>query len=597
MLRGGVFINKVRKPTRRRQPQVDTARQEEQQEEAVAEPPTKKAKTTQAVETPKPKKTKTKTKQKQKPPPKSLFGSLFASKAKQLGISEKATASKQAEPEPASVEDDNIDDDYDSPPPATEDDFKEWLKEKQKKGVVPTVSQAIRAFDGRASKTQVQNWYKANAKKDSILDEIIETSAKKKALAEKVYNHIDSWHVPNEYHQADLLFLPHDDADMREKEKHKKQTLEEALSGSGLFEHDTLPHHRRFVLSGGDVSDRPKRERKQTKRYADEQAAESKTKRSKKRKARAMDEEEDDDELVDDDAPKFTGIYKYCLSVVDVATRYKGAYPLKTKTAKEVFKGLQHIYNTTPLAWPSILHTDHGSEFSGLRKILMSKKYDIPTVVRLEIPFYHLPFVENFNQKLTEKIMRSQQEEELSTGLVSRKWVEQLPEYLDDLNQVPQKATGDLTPSVAMTKTWVPQQAPGPPNKNNPLFKDWRKLSSMHYEVGDHVRHYVPKDQYQETTKPFKIVKDKGTRRAGDPTWSVRKFKVIRIYKPHRYSSKSLWMHDIWPLDYPEPKKPTEEDDKELKETKLGKLGPDVRPSEHFGYTRSFTYFQLKKTK
>ena len=45
----------------------------------------------------------------------------------------------------------------------------------------------------------------------------------------------------------------------------------------------------------------------------------------------------------------------YALTVVDVASRYKEAQPLTSKTAAEVADGLARIYKRSPLRWPKLL--------------------------------------------------------------------------------------------------------------------------------------------------------------------------------------------------------------------------------------------------
>ena len=44
--------------------------------------------------------------------------------------------------------------------------------------------------------------------------------------------------------------------------------------------------------------------------------------------------------------------YKYALTLVDVASRYKVARPLTSKLADEVAKVFASIYNDGPLTWP-----------------------------------------------------------------------------------------------------------------------------------------------------------------------------------------------------------------------------------------------------
>ena len=60
--------------------------------------------------------------------------------------------------------------------------------------------------------------------------------------------------------------------------------------------------------------------------------------------------------------------YKYALTVVDVASRYKEAEPLSTKESAEVAKAFSTIYKRSRLKWPKLLQVDPGREFMGAAK-------------------------------------------------------------------------------------------------------------------------------------------------------------------------------------------------------------------------------------
>ena len=47
--------------------------------------------------------------------------------------------------------------------------------------------------------------------------------------------------------------------------------------------------------------------------------------------------------------------FRYARTVVDVASRYKEAEPLSSKTSAEVADGLARIYKRSPLLWPKLL--------------------------------------------------------------------------------------------------------------------------------------------------------------------------------------------------------------------------------------------------
>ena len=67
--------------------------------------------------------------------------------------------------------------------------------------------------------------------------------------------------------------------------------------------------------------------------------------------------------LPHDKLPRGRKIYKYALTVVDIASRYKEAEPLPLKDSEEVAKAFQSIYKRSPLTWPQMLQVDPGREF------------------------------------------------------------------------------------------------------------------------------------------------------------------------------------------------------------------------------------------
>ena len=79
--------------------------------------------------------------------------------------------------------------------------------------------------------------------------------------------------------------------------------------------------------------------------------------------------------LPHDKLPRGKKIFKYALTVVDVASRFKGAEPLTSKDSSEVSRAFRKIYKG-PLKWPKILQVDPGREFMGEVTEEM-KKHDV----------------------------------------------------------------------------------------------------------------------------------------------------------------------------------------------------------------------------
>ena len=68
--------------------------------------------------------------------------------------------------------------------------------------------------------------------------------------------------------------------------------------------------------------------------------------------------------------------YKYILSVIDVASRYKVTRPLKTKQVKDVAEMIVDIYKVGPLTYPKIFQCDSGNEFKA-EVIRLLEKHEV----------------------------------------------------------------------------------------------------------------------------------------------------------------------------------------------------------------------------
>ena len=116
--------------------------------------------------------------------------------------------------------------------------------------------------------------------------------------------------------------------------------------------------------------------------------------------------------LPHDKLPRGRKIFKYALTVVDVASRFKAAEPLTSKDSSEVSKAFQKIYKG-PLKWPKILQVDPGREFMGDVTKEMSKH---ETRIRRGNPNVHRDqgIVERFNRTLGERLFSFQYSQEMN---------------------------------------------------------------------------------------------------------------------------------------------------------------------------------------
>ena len=127
--------------------------------------------------------------------------------------------------------------------------------------------------------------------------------------------------------------------------------------------------------------------------------------------------------------------FRYALTVVDVASRYKEAEPLTSKTAAEVADGLTRMYKQSPLRWPKLLQVDPGREFMGSISQLLAKHSVQVRRGRVDI-HRDQGIVERFNRTLAERLFGHQiaQEMRLPSGERSTEWVKRLPSVVAALN-------------------------------------------------------------------------------------------------------------------------------------------------------------------
>ena len=111
--------------------------------------------------------------------------------------------------------------------------------------------------------------------------------------------------------------------------------------------------------------------------------------------------------LPHDKLPRGRKVFKYALTVVDVASQYKEAEPVTSKNSDEVAKAFQTIYRRSPLTWPEMLQVNAGREFMGaVTKEMENHK----TYIRRGRVVIHRDqaVVERFNHTLAERLFGHQ---------------------------------------------------------------------------------------------------------------------------------------------------------------------------------------------
>lgn len=209
--------------------------------------------------------------------------------------------------------------------------------------------------------------------------------------------------------------------------------------------------------------------------------------------------------------------FKYALTVIDIASRYKEAEPLKTKRASEVSEAIQRIYDRSPLDFPERIMLDLGHEFMG-EFISLMKKHSVKITRSLNKK--KVAFVERFNETLSERLFAHQYAEEIKEDKTNREWVDRLPGVIEALNNEETRMI-EAKPIDAIKLDSVKQ-----PTYDEDQFFEELPIDSI-------VRFLYKPGEEQNDNKY----------RATDPIWSVYAYRIDEIntdVRPSLYTLQGL---------------------------------------------------------
>ena len=206
--------------------------------------------------------------------------------------------------------------------------------------------------------------------------------------------------------------------------------------------------------------------------------------------------------------------YKYALTVVDIASRYKEAEPLTSKDSNEVAKAFQAIYKRGPLTWPQMLQVDPCREFMGGVTKEMEKHKTFIRRGRTEI-HRDQAIVERFNRTLAERLFGHQYAVEMLHAGRSTVWVKRLPDVVSALNNEVTRLTGKK-PAYAIKEKNIVSKPSTPYSR--PVGVNEKKLPPL-----INVRYLYQPGELEG-----------GTKRATDPIWSLKVYQVVKnMTKPN----------------------------------------------------------------
>ena len=206
--------------------------------------------------------------------------------------------------------------------------------------------------------------------------------------------------------------------------------------------------------------------------------------------------------------------YKYALTVVDIASRYKEAEPLTSKDSNEVARAFQAINKRGSLTWPSMLQVDPGREFMGGVTKEMEKHKTYIRRGRTEI-HRDQAIVERFNRTLAERLFGHQYAVEMLHAGRSTVWVKRLPDVVKALNNEVTRLPGKK-PAVAIKEKNIVSKPSTPYSR--PVGVNEKKLPPL-----INVRYLYQPGELEG-----------GTKRATDPIWSLKVYQVVKnMTKPN----------------------------------------------------------------
>ena len=205
--------------------------------------------------------------------------------------------------------------------------------------------------------------------------------------------------------------------------------------------------------------------------------------------------------------------YKYILTGIDVASRYKVARPLRTRKSREVAFVLPAIDKKGGVfKYPKTFQCDNGSEFKNeVTKLLEKHNVEIRRATT-KYKHTHTAFVEAFNKELAKLLFKPMVAQELQgPKKVSTIWVKNLNKTVNKMNNTESSMTG-MKPKDAIKLDTVPLDKKYPEETVLPEDGLYRYLYQPGEQHGDKKRWATDLIWSENTYRLEQIVQDPSNR-------------------------------------------------------------------------------------
>ena len=190
------------------------------------------------------------------------------------------------------------------------------------------------------------------------------------------------------------------------------------------------------------------------------------------------------------DMPSESG-YRYCLTIIDLYTRYAWVVPLKRKTANEVREAFEKTFKDSGRK-PKRLWCDHGKEFYNKQvKPLFDEVYSTENEGKAVV-------IERFNRTLKGMLFKKFTEQN------SQRWIKILPKIVSKYNNKIHSSIG-VTPAEASKDPTIARAVRDKIMQNNMENENNSQLQNKKpkFKVGDRVRIFKWKNRFEKGYKGY----------------------------------------------------------------------------------------------
>jgi hypothetical protein len=208
--------------------------------------------------------------------------------------------------------------------------------------------------------------------------------------------------------------------------------------------------------------------------------------------------------------------YQYCLTVIDIFSKYAWVKPLKSKEAIEVVDALELVFSAS--ICPKVVQSDNGAEFKNRLISKMCEKHSMKQIFSSAYRPQSQGCVERFNGTLKRLLFKHM------SRFKTKVWIDVLDKIIDNYRSIKHSSTGYSPECLHMTKDFskIKKAREKMLMRNSKWLQQSKKKHFKDISIGDYVR--VSIEVFKENRKHCKYSK-----KSLQPNWTKEIFKVESI--------------------------------------------------------------------